>query len=72
MDWCMIVGMAEQKVLSRLPSLGHRAAPPAPVSLSEINFLEYRLEVAESWPDSERKRAVIEATFLRLNALRQV
>ena len=72
MDWCMIVGMAEQKALRRLPGLGHRAAPPAAVSQSEINFLEYRLAVAESWPDSERKRAVIEATFLRLNTLRQV
>jgi len=72
MDWCMIVGMAEQKVPRRSPAFGHRVAPPAAVLQSEINFLEYRLEVAESWPDSERKRAVIEATFLRLNALRQV
>jgi len=36
---------------------------------SEIRFLEYRLEVVESWPDSGRKRASIEAILLRLHAL---
>ena len=36
---------------------------------SEIRFLEYRLEVVESWPDSGRKRASIEAILLRLSTL---
>lgn len=36
---------------------------------SEVRFLQYRLEVVESWPDSGRKRASIEAILLRLTAL---
>ncbi len=32
----------------------------------EIRFLEYRLEVVGSWPDSPRKLATIEAILLRL------
>ena len=33
----------------------------------EIRFLEYRLEVVGSWPDSGRKLATIEAIMLRLD-----
>jgi hypothetical protein len=32
----------------------------------EIRFLEYRLEVVASWPDSARKLATLEAILLRL------
>lgn len=32
----------------------------------EIRFLEYRLEVVESWPDSPRKLATIQAILMRL------
>ena len=32
----------------------------------EIRFLEYRLEVVQSWPDSARKVATIEAILARL------
>jgi hypothetical protein len=32
----------------------------------EVRFLEYRLEVVGSWPDSGRKLATIEAIMLRL------
>jgi hypothetical protein len=32
----------------------------------EIRFLEYRLEVVRSWPDSPRKAATIHAILTRL------
>ena len=35
----------------------------------EIRFLEYRLEVVASWPDSARKLATIEAILLRLGRM---
>ena len=34
---------------------------------TEVQFLEYRLEVVASWPESGRKRAALEAIYLRLN-----
>jgi hypothetical protein len=37
----------------------------------DIRFLEYRLEVVASWPDSARKVATIEAIELRLNSVRE-
>ncbi len=36
----------------------------------EIKFLEYRLEVVASWPDSARKIATIQAIVLRLDSVR--
>jgi hypothetical protein len=33
---------------------------------SEIQFLEYRLEVVSEWPDSDRKRATILAILSQL------
>ena len=36
----------------------------------DIRFLEYRLEVVGSWPDSARKAATIEAIVLRLDSVR--
>ncbi|MGD0297722.1 MAG: hypothetical protein ABSE86_11445 [Bryobacteraceae bacterium] len=36
----------------------------------EIRFLEYRLEVVGSWPDSARKLATLEAIVLRLDSVR--
>jgi hypothetical protein len=36
----------------------------------DIRFLEYRLEVVGSWPDSARKVATIEAIVLRLDSVR--
>lgn len=33
---------------------------------SEVQFLEYRLAVVSSWPDSERKRATILAILSQL------
>jgi hypothetical protein len=42
----------------------------ASLSESEIQFLEYRLHVLESWPASRRKDATIGGILLRLNALR--
>ena len=42
----------------------------ASLSQSEIQFLEYRLHVLESWPASPRKDATIGGILLRLNALR--
>jgi hypothetical protein len=34
---------------------------------SEIKFLEYRLQVVETWPESIRKRVVIQGILGRLN-----
>jgi hypothetical protein len=36
----------------------------------DIRFLEYRLEVVGSWPDSARKVATLEAIVLRLDSVR--
>ena len=36
----------------------------------EIKFLEYRLEVVASWPESGRKLATLEAIMLRLGRSR--
>jgi len=38
----------------------------------DIRFLEYRLEVVGSWPDSARKAATLEAIVLRLDSVRNV
>lgn len=37
---------------------------------SEIYFLQYRLEVVNSWPESERKQATIAAILHQLERLR--
>jgi hypothetical protein len=34
---------------------------------TEVQFLEYRLEVVAFWPESGRKRAALEAIVRRLN-----
>jgi hypothetical protein len=34
---------------------------------SEVRFLEYRLQVVESWPESNRKRVIIQGILGRLN-----
>jgi hypothetical protein len=47
---------------------GHRSIPPyILLPQSEVRFLEYRLEVVESWPDSTRKNAIIQGILMRLN-----
>jgi hypothetical protein len=38
----------------------------------DIRFLEYRLEVVGSWPDSARKIATIQAIVLRLDSVRNI
>lgn len=38
----------------------------------EIRFLEYRLEVVGSWPDSARKVATMQAILLRLDGSRKI
>jgi hypothetical protein len=55
--------------MARRPSPGSDPIQTAG-SESEIRFLEYRLEVVGSWPDSERKQALIDAISRRLRALR--
>ena len=35
---------------------------------AEVQFLEYRLDVFASWPDSGRKKAAMEAIYLRLRS----
>jgi hypothetical protein len=69
----MILRMDQSSAMTRLAiskgpriALGFRAS----TSQSEIRFLEYRLHVAELWPESDRKQAVIEGILLRLNAVR--
>jgi hypothetical protein len=37
---------------------------------NEIRFLEYRLEVVQSWPDSACRRATMEAILFRLGRLK--
>lgn len=34
---------------------------------AEVQFLEYRLEVVTAWPEGGRKRAALEAIYLKLN-----
>lgn len=36
----------------------------------EVRFLEYRLEVVASWPESARKDATLQAIVLRLATVR--
>ena len=53
--------------------VGRRAFPLSvslhtEVAQAETRFLEYRLEVIGSWPDSERKRTLMDAIVLRLTA----
>ena len=38
-----------------------------PLPVTEIRFLEYRLEVVSSWPPSARKEATIDAILFRLS-----
>lgn len=46
---------------------GYRSIPSLlPLPDSEIKFLQYRLEVVESWPESERKRVLREGILSRL------
>ncbi len=45
---------------------------PANGSQSDIRFLEYRLEVIGSWPESDLKQALMDAISQRLSALRQL
>ena len=34
---------------------------------AELQFLEYRLDVVTTWPECGRKRAALEAIYLKLN-----
>src|ERR1700730_11548395 len=45
-----------------------RSVPMTNPFLTEMRFLKYRLDAVNSWPDSARKRATIEAIELRLQA----
>lgn len=36
---------------------------------TELNFLKYRLEVIETWPESERKRTAVDSILQRLTSL---
>ena len=40
--------------------------------ITEIKFLEYRLEVVSSWPPSPRKEATIDAILIRLSTTQRV
>jgi len=54
--------------VSRAGKKGKRSIPPnIALPESEIKFLEYRLQVVESWPESIRKRVNIEGILSRLN-----
>lgn len=57
------------KLASRHASVAGYRSIPSPLALpeSEIKFLEYRLEVVASWPESDRKRVLIEGILDRLN-----
>jgi hypothetical protein len=46
----------------------HVAKRFLPLERAEVQFLEYRLDVVASWPDSGRKKAAIDAICLRLKS----
>jgi hypothetical protein len=54
--------------VSKASKAGKRSIP-SNIALpeSEIKFLEYRLQVVESWPESIRKRVIIQGILGRLN-----
>jgi len=56
--------------VSKAGKAGKRSIPPK-IALpeSEFKFLEYRLQVVESWPESNRKRVIIEGILGRLDRL---
>jgi hypothetical protein len=39
---------------------------------AEVQFLEYRLDVVASWPDSGRKKAAMNAIYLRLKSFADI
>jgi hypothetical protein len=54
--------------VSKAGKTGKRSIPPNLASPeSEIKFLEYRLQVVESWPESIRKRVILQGILGRLN-----
>ena len=54
--------------VSKASKAGKRSIlPNLALPESEIKFLEYRLQVVESWPDSNRKRVTIEGILCRLH-----
>lgn len=40
--------------------------------IREIQFLEYRLDVIQSWPDSQRKQIMMQSIEERLAAIRSL
>jgi hypothetical protein len=64
-----LVGLKTPKLATwETRTAGNRSIHPnQPMEQTELRFLEYRLEVAKSWPDSPRKEATIGAILLRLN-----
>src|ERR1700693_5531018 len=67
----MLLGVGGPRAVTDLATWQTRAAAKRPThsTQSEIRFLEYRLAVVETWPDSGRRKAVIKATVLRLVTL---
>jgi hypothetical protein len=50
----------------------HVAKPFLPLERAEVQFLEYRLDVVASWPDSGRKKAAMDAICLRLKSFAEL
>jgi hypothetical protein len=48
-------------------SIHNNDKPLVMLERTEVQFLEYRLDVVASWPESGRKQAALEAIYLRLN-----
>jgi hypothetical protein len=48
-------------------SIHNNDKPLVMLGRTEVQFLEYRLDVVASWPESGRKHAALEAIYLRLN-----
>lgn len=68
-DLCdaMRIALYQQEMRHRLGTGG--AGLLIPSSDDEVNFLRYRLEVVNSWPESDRKRVVLESILGRLGRL---
>jgi hypothetical protein len=50
----------------------HVAKRFLPLERAEVQFLEYRLDVVASWPDSGRKKAAMNAIYLRLKSFADI
>ena len=68
-DGPRVMANGETRVAGRRPIHANSNGYHQSVYRKEIRFLEYRLEVIESWPDSGRKSALQTSVLLRIHSL---